>query len=65
MSPDPRELLILPVIIVIAIALIIGVWIGGQGGDIAWIDDFVTMLVGPALFVGGLLAVGVIISEAF
>ncbi|MCD2204388.1 hypothetical protein [Halobacterium sp. KA-6] len=64
MSPDLEELFMIPVIIVIGIALIAGVWIGGQGGDISWVDDFVTALIGPALLVGGVLVIAAVLLDA-
>lgn len=63
MSSNLGELMALPLVIVIAGALIASVWIGGNGGDVSWITDTVNALVIPALFVGFLLASGAAIAN--
>jgi hypothetical protein len=64
MSADPEELLILPLLIVIGFAIVAGVWIGGNGGDISWINEVVSTLALPAVLLGLLLAGGAVISDA-
>lgn len=58
MSSDPGELIALPVIFVIGVAIVASVWIGGRGGDVTWIADAAAALVIPALTVGLCLAGG-------
>lgn len=58
MSSDPEELIALPVIIVIGVAIVASVWIGGNGGDVTWIADAAAALVIPALIIGLCLAGG-------
>ncbi|WP_435180455.1 hypothetical protein [Halorussus sp. AFM4] len=65
MSAVPKELIALPLVIVVGIAIVAGVWLGGNGGDVSWIDDFVSTLAIPALVVGLLLAGAVAIRDAF
>lgn len=58
MSPDAEELIALPFIVVICIAVIASVWIGSNGGDVTWIADAAAALAVPALIVGLCLAGG-------
>jgi len=64
MSIDPGELIALPLIIVIGLAIVAAVWIGGNGGDVSWISDLVNALALPAIVVGLLIAAGVAIINA-
>lgn len=58
MSAEPEELIALPFIILVGIALVAAVWIGGNGGDVSWISDVVGALAPPAIVVGLFLAAG-------
>lgn len=58
MSSDLGELIALPVIIVMGVAIVASVWIGVNGGDVTWIANAATALVIPALIVGLCLAGG-------
>lgn len=64
MSTNPRELIVLPLILLISFALVASVWIGGNGGDVGWITGMVATLAGPAIFVGLLLGGGAAIINA-
>ncbi|MCD2201241.1 hypothetical protein LPA44_15310 [Halobacterium sp. KA-4] len=64
MSAEPEELIALPFIIVVGLAIVAAVWIGGNGGDISWISDVVQNLTLPAIVVGLLIAAGAAIINA-
>jgi len=64
MSAEPDELIALPFIIVVGLAIVAAVWIGGNGGDVSWISDMVQALALPAIVVGLLLAAGVALINA-
>jgi hypothetical protein len=64
MSAEPDELIALPFIIVVGIALVAAVWIGGSGGDVSWISDVVQALALPTIIVGLLLAAGAALINA-
>ncbi|WP_224338226.1 hypothetical protein [Haloprofundus halobius] len=64
MSAEPRELIALPLIIVVGFAIVASVWIGGNGGDVSWIAGMVNALAVPALLLGLLLAAGAAILSA-
>lgn len=64
MSAEPEELIVLPFIIVVGLAIVAAVWIGGNGGDVSWISDVVQALAVPAIVVGLLLAAGAAILNA-
>jgi hypothetical protein len=64
MSADPEELIALPLIIVVGLAIVAAVWIGGNGGEVSWISDVVQALALPAIVVGLLLAAGAALINA-
>ena len=64
MSAEPDELIALPFIIVVGLAIVAAVWIGGSGGDVSWISDVVQALALPAIVVGLLLAASVALINA-
>ena len=64
MSAEPDELIALPFIIVVGLAIVAAVWIGGNGGEVSWISDMVQALALPAIVVGLLLAAGVALINA-
>jgi hypothetical protein len=64
MSAEPEELIALPFIIVVGIALVAAVWIGGNGGDVSWISNVVQALALPAIVVGLILAAGAALINA-
>lgn len=63
-STDPGELLVLPFLIVIGLALIASVSVGGNGGDVSWIIDVVDVLAVPAILLGMMLTGGAILANA-
>lgn len=56
MSESIGEIIILPPLVLFGAAIVVGVWIGGDGGNVSWISEAVSALVVPALIIGCILA---------